>query len=69
MTLGFSELVVGDCVELKGPIGHYQWKGMGVALLHGKERRVREIGLVCGGSGITVRTFSRPKASVSDRSK
>ena len=37
MTLGFSELVVGDSVELKGPIGHFIWKGAGIALLHGKE--------------------------------
>jgi nitrate reductase (NAD(P)H) len=53
MTLGFSELAVGDFVELKGPIGHFIWKGAGIALLHGKERRVREMGMVCGGSGIT----------------
>jgi nitrate reductase (NAD(P)H) len=53
MTLGFSELVIGDFVELKGPIGHFVWKGTGVAEIHGQERRIREIGLVCGGSGIT----------------
>ena len=68
MTRGFSELVVGDSVELKGPIGHFIWKGTGVALCYGEERRVREIGLVCGGSGITVRTSSSPKTLVSDRS-
>jgi nitrate reductase (NAD(P)H) len=53
MTLGFADLAVGDSVELKGPIGDFVWRGQGVALLHGKERRVREIGMVCGGSGIT----------------
>jgi nitrate reductase (NAD(P)H) len=53
MTLGFAELVVGDFVELKGPIGHFVWHGQGLALLHGKEQRLREIGMVCGGSGIT----------------
>lgn len=53
MTLGFSELAIGDFIELKGPIGHFIWKGAGYALLHGKERRVREMGMVCGGSGIT----------------
>jgi nitrate reductase (NAD(P)H) len=53
MTLGFSELVIGDSVELKGPIGHFVWKGKGIGEIHGQERRVREIGLVCGGSGIT----------------
>jgi nitrate reductase (NAD(P)H) len=53
MTVGFSQLVVGDVVELKGPIGHFIWKGNGIASLHGEERRIAEIGLICGGSGIT----------------
>jgi len=53
MTVGFSELVVGDGVELKGPIGHFIWKGNGIASMHGEERRIAEIGLICGGSGIT----------------
>ena len=53
MTLGFAELKPGDIVELKGPIGHFVWKSQGMALLDGVERRVREIGMVCGGSGIT----------------
>ena len=53
MTLGFSELVLGDVVELKGPIGHFTWKGKGVITLHDQEKHVTEVGLVCGGSGIT----------------
>jgi nitrate reductase (NAD(P)H) len=53
MTLGFSELNVGDIVELKGPIGHFIWKGQGTVLLDGTEKRVRELGMVCAGSGIT----------------
>jgi nitrate reductase (NAD(P)H) len=53
MTLGFSEVVIGDSVEIKGPIGHFVWKGKGIIELHGQERCVREIGMVCGGSGIT----------------
>jgi len=53
MTLGFSELVLGDVVELKGPIGHFIWKGKGMITLHDEEKHVTEIGLVCGGSGIT----------------
>jgi hypothetical protein len=53
MTLGFSQLVLGDVVELKGPVGHLIWKGKGMVTLHGEEKHVTEIGLVCGGSGIT----------------
>lgn len=53
MTLGFSELAVGDTVEVKGPIGHFLWEGEGLASIHGEKRHIGEIGLVCGGSGIT----------------
>ena len=53
MTLGFAELKLGDIIELKGPIGHFIWKNQGTALLDGVEKRIREIGMVCGGSGIT----------------
>ncbi|KAF9480637.1 nitrate reductase [Pholiota conissans] len=53
MSLGFAELVVGDRVELKGPVGHFIWKGNGVASLHDHDRHIEEIGLVCGGSGVT----------------
>ncbi|KDR71724.1 hypothetical protein GALMADRAFT_229269 [Galerina marginata CBS 339.88] len=53
MSLGFSELVVGDIVEFKGPMGNFFWKGRGVACLHNQDRNIEEIGLVCGGSGIT----------------
>jgi len=53
MTLGFSELAVGDTVEVKGPIGHFLWEGEGLASIHGEKWHIEEIGLVCGGSGIT----------------
>ncbi|KAJ2926667.1 hypothetical protein H1R20_g10437, partial [Candolleomyces eurysporus] len=53
MTLGFAELEEGDAVELKGPIGHFTWQGDGKALIHGTTTVVREVGMVCAGSGIT----------------
>lgn len=53
MTLGFAELEVDDTIELKGPIGHFVWLGNGMAGIHGIPRRVRRIGMICGGSGIT----------------
>ena len=53
MTVGFAQLAIGDVVELKGPIGHFVWLGNGMARIHGKEQRVREVGMVCGGSGVT----------------
>ncbi|KAF6764114.1 nitrate reductase [Ephemerocybe angulata] len=53
MTLGFSELQISDEVEFKGPIGHFTWLGDGKATIHGKVHTVRQVGLVCAGSGIT----------------
>jgi nitrate reductase (NAD(P)H) len=53
MSLGFAELSIGDSVEIKGPVGHFIWKGKGIVEVHGRERRIREIGMVCGGSGVT----------------
>jgi len=53
MTLGLADLDIGDSVELKGPIGHFIWQGYGKASICGKAQVVREVGLVCGGSGVT----------------
>ncbi|KAH8091844.1 hypothetical protein BXZ70DRAFT_1001920 [Cristinia sonorae] len=53
MTSGFDELEVGDEVEVKGPLGSFAWLGQGTAMWRGVERKVTEIGMVCGGSGIT----------------
>jgi nitrate reductase (NAD(P)H) len=51
MTVGFNMLQIGDTVELKGPLGSFIWNGKGVATWRGQTRRMKEIGLVCGGSG------------------
>jgi nitrate reductase (NAD(P)H) len=51
MTMGFNELVVGDCVEIKGPFGSFIWERPGMAFWKGARRAVKRIGLVCGGSG------------------
>ncbi|BGP16636.1 hypothetical protein JCM10213v2_004638 [Rhodosporidiobolus nylandii] len=53
MTLGFEELEVGDVVEFKGPLGSFEWLGGGKCKWRGVERKVKHIGMVCGGSGIT----------------
>jgi len=53
MTIGFHELAIGDCVEMKGPLGSFTWEGPGMARWKGIQRKVKNIGLICGGSGIT----------------
>jgi len=72
MTLGFEELLVGDRVEFKGPLGSFEWLGKldptlslarvetehafpyvgnGTAKWRGVERKPKQIGMICGGSG------------------
>ncbi|KAI5996354.1 hypothetical protein EDD15DRAFT_2419061 [Pisolithus albus] len=53
MTTGFHQLELGDTVQLKGPLGSFIWNGIGVANWKGSERKVKEVGMICGGSGIT----------------
>lgn len=53
MTMGFHQLSLGDNVELKGPIGEFMYQGKGSVSVHGVPRKVTELGLICGGSGIT----------------
>ncbi|KAI9569846.1 hypothetical protein HD554DRAFT_2327805 [Boletus coccyginus] len=53
MTTGFHQLALGDTVQLKGPLGSFTWNGQGLASWKGSERKVKEVGMICGGSGIT----------------
>jgi nitrate reductase (NAD(P)H) len=52
MTTGFHLLEIGDEVELKGPLGSFVWTGNGTAMWKGVRRRMKRIGLICGGSGM-----------------
>ncbi|KAL7410259.1 hypothetical protein BDY24DRAFT_400640 [Mrakia frigida] len=49
----FAELEIGDEMEVKGPAGHFEWTGQGMTDWHGIKRKYKNIGMVCGGSGIT----------------
>jgi len=51
MTTGFHQLTLGDTVQLKGPLGSFVWNGQGRVSWKGSERKVKEVGMICGGSG------------------
>lgn len=51
MSIQLGQMQVGDTIEVKGPLGSFVWMGPGRASYHGKERKIKEVGLVCGGSG------------------
>lgn len=53
MTNGFHELVVGDSVEFRGPIGSFEYLGRGITKHKEHKDTIRKFGLICGGSGIT----------------
>ncbi|OAX35875.1 hypothetical protein K503DRAFT_867968 [Rhizopogon vinicolor AM-OR11-026] len=53
MTTGFHQLRLGDSVELKGPLGSFIWEGQSTALWKEVRMTVKEVGMICGGSGIT----------------
>lgn len=53
MSQHFHSMAVGDTIDAKGPVGHFEYKGRGHCVLHGAHRDVKRIGLMAGGTGIT----------------
>lgn len=58
MTTGFHQLRLGDSVELKGPLGSFIWDEPNAALWKGIRVAVKEVGMICGGSGTTSNVMS-----------
>lgn len=52
-TCALNEVKVGETVEFKGPIGELIWAGHGVARWKHVDHKVRNIGMIAAGSGIT----------------
>nr|UDL09448.1 nitrate reductase [Ampelomyces quisqualis] len=53
MTTALDAIPVGHWVDMKGPIGKFEYLGQGRCTVNGKKRHVKKFHMVCGGSGIT----------------
>mmetsp|Transcript_11234 Transcript_11234/g.24174 ORF Transcript_11234/g.24174 Transcript_11234/m.24174 type:complete len:898 (+) Transcript_11234:158-2851(+) len=48
-----GSLKVGDSVQVKGPLGHFEYVRSGHVQVLGKAREIKKLGMICGGTGIT----------------
>lgn len=53
MSQAMDALPIGHFIEMKGPIGKFEYLGRGRCLVSGQERHVSNFVMICGGSGIT----------------
>ena len=53
MSQAMDALAIGDPIEMKGPIGKFEYLGHGRCTIQGVERKVSKFIMICGGSGIT----------------
>lgn len=53
MSQAMDSLPTGHFIEMKGPIGKFEYLGRGKCLVQGKEKFVQRFVMICGGSGIT----------------
>jgi nitrate reductase (NAD(P)H) len=53
MSQAMDALPIGHFIEMKGPIGKFEYIGNGQCLIQGKEKSVKSFVMICGGSGIT----------------
>ena len=53
MSQHLESLGLGDTIDIKGPIGHFTYFGNGRIQIHKDERIVKQLGFICGGTGIT----------------
>ena len=53
MTKALDAIPTGHWVDMKGPIGKFEYLGRGHCSINGNTRSVKKFILICGGSGIT----------------
>lgn len=53
MTQYLERMAVGDSIDVKGPLGHFIYKGRGLYSHSGREGQVKQLSMIAGGTGIT----------------
>lgn len=53
MTQYMEKMAVGDSIDVKGPLGHFIYKGRGLYSHSGREGQVKQLSMIAGGTGIT----------------
>ncbi|KIX04139.1 uncharacterized protein Z518_07693 [Rhinocladiella mackenziei CBS 650.93] len=53
MSQAMDALPIGHFIEMKGPVGRFEYLGNGHCLIQNKPRLVKSFVMICGGSGIT----------------
>ncbi|CAJ1357502.1 unnamed protein product [Effrenium voratum] len=53
MSQHLDSMKIGDCIDVKGPIGEFVYKGKGHYTMHGKPRFCTEVSMIAGGTGLT----------------
>lgn len=53
MSQAMDALPIGHFIEMKGPIGKFEYCGHGKCTVNGNPRQVKNFVMICGGSGIT----------------
>jgi nitrate reductase (NAD(P)H) len=66
MTQALDSIPVGHFVDFKGPVGKFEYLGKGRCAISGKQRLIRRLIMICGGSGITP-IFQVLRAVMKDR--
>lgn len=66
MTKALDAIPTGHWVDMKGPIGKFEYLGKGLCTVNSHERSVKKFIMICGGSGITP-IFQVLRAVMQDR--
>ena len=71
MSVAMDSLPIGHFIEMKGPIGKFEYKGRGLCKISEREKHVKNFVMICGGSGITpiYQVFRAVMRDVEDETK